>query len=275
LNHDGKLDLAVTNGNTVAIFLGNGDGTFTAPVQYAATQGNYSIAIADVDGDGNPDLVIGGAGVCVLLGKGNGTFWGPQIYSIQGTASQVQVADLDGDGKLDIAATSDYVDSQLDVLRGRGYGTFDLYETYFVGPGAQGLAMADFDGDGSPDVVVTNTTYAGNTVTVLLNRPAIALFPAALSFQPQKVGTTSQPKADLVSNPGSTRLQLKSISIVGRDASDFRETTTCKTKLSVGRNCTIDVTFRPSLKGTRTAELKIDDDALGRTQRIALRGIGK
>ncbi len=63
LNGDSKLDLAVLNvgvnlvGGSVSILLGNGDGTFQAAKNFAVTA--QSVAIADVNGDGKPDLILG------------------------------------------------------------------------------------------------------------------------------------------------------------------------------------------------------------------------
>src|SRR5271165_4650723 len=92
VNGDGKPDLLVatwcanydcTHG-AVAVLLGNGDGTFQAPVFYDS--GGYlpnSVAVADVNGDGKPDLVVANwcadstcakGTVSVLLGNGDGTF---------------------------------------------------------------------------------------------------------------------------------------------------------------------------------------------------------
>jgi hypothetical protein len=68
-NGDGKIDLAVTNSLGVGILLGNGDGTFQAPVFYGT--GCESITVAGFNGDGRSDLVLGpltGNGVSVLLG---------------------------------------------------------------------------------------------------------------------------------------------------------------------------------------------------------------
>jgi hypothetical protein len=69
-NHDGILDLAVTDDSGVSILLGNGDGTFQARRSYAAGPGGI-VAVADFNGDGFPDLVFAGD-VTVLL---NGADW--------------------------------------------------------------------------------------------------------------------------------------------------------------------------------------------------------
>jgi hypothetical protein len=98
-NKDGKVDLAtvtfMTNSSydgTVGIFLGNSDENFTAGQRYGSIYGGQNIGVSDLDGDGNPDLIVGfsdphgfgpssGAGsyVCFLLGRGDGTFAGAMI----------------------------------------------------------------------------------------------------------------------------------------------------------------------------------------------------
>ena len=81
LNGDGKPDLAVANSNSddVSVLLGNGDGTFQAPVSYAAGVSPVSVAVGDLNGDGKPDLAVANSGsddVSVLLGNGDGTLPG-------------------------------------------------------------------------------------------------------------------------------------------------------------------------------------------------------
>ena len=106
LNSDGYIDLAVNNwfSGDVSVFLGTGDGTFDAAVSYAAGLASGSVAVADVDGDGNLDLVTtGGTSVSVLPGRGDGTFEAPVSFPVEGSSKDVAVADFNEDGRLDLA----------------------------------------------------------------------------------------------------------------------------------------------------------------------------
>jgi len=98
INNDGKLDLAVGTsgqpGPPIAIFLGNGDGTFqdAALVSFPAQSGNNGIIgglkLADLNHDGNLDLIAGSyemATMGVLLGNGDGTFK-PATFYYEGNA---------------------------------------------------------------------------------------------------------------------------------------------------------------------------------------------
>src|SRR5437870_4029868 len=114
-NGDGRQDLAVTlygdgSGNTIAVLLGNGDGTFRAPLIFGVGLGPVSSAVADFNGDGVQDLAVAnwdrnaGRTVSLLLGNGDGTFQAAQTFLAgQGVAS-VAVGDFDGNGKPDLAA---------------------------------------------------------------------------------------------------------------------------------------------------------------------------
>ena len=86
VNGDGKPDLVVANsdGNTVSVLLGNGNGTFQAQQTFATGDDPYSVAVADVTGDGKPDIVVANVvsdTVSVLLGNGNGTFQAQQTFA--------------------------------------------------------------------------------------------------------------------------------------------------------------------------------------------------
>ena len=118
MNADGKLDLVVSNfySASVSVLLGNGNGTFGAGVAYPALTYPDSIAIADFNGDGSPDVVVasgndrGGinttvlGNVTVLLNNGNGTLRAPVTkYSTRGNnANSVAVAKLNSDANPDL-----------------------------------------------------------------------------------------------------------------------------------------------------------------------------
>jgi hypothetical protein len=132
---------------------------------------------------------------------------------------------------------------------------------------------ADFNKDGGLDLATANGSTSGDigSATVLLNDPVIGLFPGALTFKSQTVGTTSPAQTVTVSNPGATPLKITSITSSG----DFAETNNCPKTLDTGAYCTVDVTFSPTATGTRTGTLSIKDKALSSVQKIALTGTGK
>jgi hypothetical protein len=127
-----------------------------------------SVALADVNGDGLPDLIVANAGsdtVSVLLGNGDGSFRPARNYAVGHEPGSVVVADLTGDGKEDIVA-ADYGSGTVSVLLGNGDGSFQAARDYAAGAGPISVAAADFTGDGIPDLVVVNR--ASGTVSVLL-----------------------------------------------------------------------------------------------------------
>jgi hypothetical protein len=168
--HDGKLDLAVTNGgsNTVSVLLGNGDGTFQKAQNYATGTSPASVAVGDFNGDGNLDLAVADQGttsVSVLLGNGDGTFQPAQSYQAGVEPVSLAAADLNGDGKLDLV-TANFGSNNVSVLLGNGDGTFQSPVNYDAGIHPTSVAVADFDGDGNLDLAVTNRD--DNSVSVLL-----------------------------------------------------------------------------------------------------------
>src|SRR5437867_4133779 len=184
-NADGRLDLAVANSdsNNVSVLLGNGDGTFQAPLTFGAGSGASSVAVSDFNGDGKLDLVVtvGSAGVSVLLGNGDGTFQAAVNYATGSSPYAVAVGDFNADGKVDLAiANGDAAD--VSVLLGNGDGTFQTTAlTFSTGTWPSSVAVGDFNADGRLDLAVAN--FGAASVSVLLGNPSAVLGGADGTFQ--------------------------------------------------------------------------------------------
>ena len=295
-NGDGKLDVAalVLNNDTTApqqllILLGNGDGTFTVGPTYNAGANPASIAIGDLNGDGNPDLVVGNAyqglgtitesGVAVLLGNGDGTFQAPIITSAGNGNYSVAVADFNLDGKADVIL-SDSPWSDISLLLGNGDGTFQPPMQFFLGNSLWSFtprsifAVTDFDGNGTPDLAVAGT----NGISVLLNAagshaPSPLLSTGTLAFGSVHMGQPVSQTATLT-NMATSALTISGISISGAQSAGFSQTNSCGTSLAAGLSCTINVTFAPQATGARTATVQIADNASNSPQMISLSGTG-
>jgi hypothetical protein len=151
LNGDGYADLAVAN-NTVgySIFLNNGNGTFAAPVN-GNVAANY-VTVADVDGNGQPDLIFTNASnnvLSVLLNQGNATFGAPVNYTIPPTVlyGPALVADLDGDGRPDLLVPNGV---GITLMQDLGAGAFEQEDALLTGGSLLPaiLATIDLKGDG-------------------------------------------------------------------------------------------------------------------------------
>jgi hypothetical protein len=100
---------SATAQNLLYIFWGNGDGTFEATPEILTLSRNYyQMAVADVDGDGKPDLVLSdGYIVSVLAGTGTRAGFGPETHYLAGMGiNALAVADVNGDGKMDVVVAN-------------------------------------------------------------------------------------------------------------------------------------------------------------------------
>ena len=176
VNGDAKLDLIIGNsgtlaGSTMSVLLGNGDGTFGSKLDYPINSSAQAIAVADVSGDGKPDVVVAASSaVSVLLNIGNGTFAPKTDYGIgQLGPRAIVIGDISGDGRPDIilSASSDSGNA-VSVLLGTGNGVFAAHvDSAFSGLFSLfAVAIGDMNGDGKLDVVTADT--GSKVVSVLL-----------------------------------------------------------------------------------------------------------
>jgi dienelactone hydrolase len=277
-NGDGKLDLSVSNlnSNNVSIFLGNGDGTFQAAVDYGAGSGPTSVVVADFNGDGRLDLAVANNlsnRVSVLLGNGDGTLRSAVDYAVGSGPISVAVGDFNGDGKLDLAVENEN-SNNVSILLGNGDGTFQAAANYGAGLNPTWITVGDFNRDGALDLVNVNLGSDGMGVSIVLQDPAVLLSTARLNFGVQVVGVRSAPEPVTITNSGSGTLNISSITIVGTNKDDFMQTNSCGSSIPPGAHCTIRVTFQPTQLGSRTASVRIVDNAPDSPQFVPLSGIG-
>jgi hypothetical protein len=170
-NRDGDPDLAVTAFATapatpvVSVLLGSAGASFSAPVAYPLALDALGGAVADVDGDGNLDIVaVDPFGVSVLTGTGNGSF-GAAVRQPVGTfLAGVSIADLNGDHDPDLVL-GQFAGQVLVLLGGPG-ATFGAPTGVDAGVTPDSAAIGDVNGDGHLDLAVADFSAPG--VAVLL-----------------------------------------------------------------------------------------------------------
>ncbi|MBI2424045.1 MAG: VCBS repeat-containing protein [Candidatus Hydrogenedentes bacterium] len=189
VNSDAFLDIVVTrlNQSQAALFLGNGDGTFqTVRTIALRAPGNTeraeprSIALGDMDKDGDIDIVTGNANtntVAIVLNNGAATF-APAVEYFAGTFPlAVKLADLNQDTHLDVVvangqnpATSVTTAPRVNTLFGVGDGTLDAASrvAYTTLDSPIDMAIADVNGDGDLDVFTAHNS--GNNIAILAGR---------------------------------------------------------------------------------------------------------
>ncbi len=221
-NGDGKLDIVVAgsvgycefgvnNSSAVAVLMGNGDGTFQTPIQFATgdcgggfnnrSSADSGLAVADLNGDGRPDIVIASDStdtgcdcgrVYVALNNGGGSFGMSLAANVPGMygssiSTSLAVGNIGGRGISDIAVVSAPICGGtcargVTVLLGNGDGTYAA-PVFIQDPNLTnatndtgeptGIALADMNGDGLPDIVTSDIGLCcggSNGFSVYLNR---------------------------------------------------------------------------------------------------------
>ena len=179
LNLDRRLDLVVVDYHftwqepgAIAVFLGNGDGTFGARQEVAA---GLSVAVGDVNEDGKPDITVASREnqLSVLPGNGDGTF-GPPLEAGTWFPGPMRLVDMNADGHLDLVGASDGAECKYDdcnvvfVSLGRGDGTFAPSQGFGGGISPFALDLGDFNRDGHVDIAYTTAGERSEQVLLLL-----------------------------------------------------------------------------------------------------------
>lgn len=186
-NNDGKLDLAVNCSNganppSAAILYGNGDGTFRPVAFPPELRQFYAAAAADMNNDGNADLVGGQySGVPVIaLGNGNGNF---TLLQQTGTAATYipALADFNDDGNLDVfsASPNAFPNLPTGLYLGNGDGTLGAFVSVPEYGNVLPSLFADMNGDGLSDIIfqwpdfITAMPLAASGLGIIFNTSVI------------------------------------------------------------------------------------------------------
>jgi hypothetical protein len=170
---DGHLDLAtpeLLTSNDISVLLGNGDGTFQAPIHFAVGLGPVAMVSGDFSNSGRRDVASVNPTtneVSVALGGGDGTLQAPVSYPVGNTPVALVTGDFNGDGRLDLAIVN-FASNDVSVLLGLGDGTFRPEQRYAVGTNPTSIVVGDFNHDGHLDLAVSNA--GSNDISVLFGR---------------------------------------------------------------------------------------------------------
>jgi hypothetical protein len=161
------------------VLLNRGDGSFEGKRDYPVGRNPQSIAIADLEGNGKPDLVTanwGSATSSVLLNRGDGSFQVKRDYLTGEGPFAVAAGDLNGDRAPDVVTAN--VEGTVSVLLNRGDGSFQPKLAYVPGLDLYGwgsIAIGDLNGDRRLDLAVpiVNSRNSYAYLSLLINRPGL------------------------------------------------------------------------------------------------------
>ncbi|WP_189009525.1 FG-GAP repeat domain-containing protein [Deinococcus roseus] len=176
---DGDVDAVLGHsGNFVSVHKNNGNGTFAARTDIAATNIPQGVELGDIDNDGDLDIATGSNNNCgpctlsIFINDGSGNYSaGTSVTTATGAFASstigVNFGDFNNDGNLDLAAGSN---QYVTVWQGNGNGTFSNRQDLFINSSsnASNIGIGDLNNDGYQDLVATTGTY--HKLEVYLNK---------------------------------------------------------------------------------------------------------
>lgn len=178
MNGDGFLDI-VTNRSAFSskggVYLNDGSGNFNSVREFGAERADTkSIAVGDMDGDGDMDIVTGNSGtrITIYFNDGIGNFPDEHEYGVKAARdNSIAIGDVDGNGSLDVVSGSfdilNFTGAQNTIYLNNGIGDFGEPRSFGTGTdSAKSVALGDMDGDGDLDFVIgsnsQSTVYMNN-----------------------------------------------------------------------------------------------------------------
>ncbi len=192
VDNDGDQDLLITGSSSsnqaiTELYLNDGTGIFTLETNSLFfTRRFSSIAFADIDNDGDEDVLIsgesptGGLSTYLYENDGNGVFSKISGTSFTGVSSgDIGFSDIDNDGDLDVLITgnsSTYNSNRVSKFYlNNGSGSYS-YHASLVGLGTSSIGFSDIDNDGDEDVLITGRTSSLNKLTLLYENDGLGNF---------------------------------------------------------------------------------------------------
>ena len=243
--------------------------------------GASSVAVADVNGDGKPDLLVANAIACSECTNGSvGVLINTSLIPTKTALTSSQ-----NPSSLGQAVTFTATVTPL-AWGGTPTGTVSFYD------GTTNIGNSNLNSSGVATLTTSTlavgthsmtATYNGDSNFVPSTSPVLyqvvqgavaSLSPSSLNFGNQTVGITSSPQNVTLQNTGNINLTITSIQITGTNSGDFGEKNNCPSSLPPNHSCQISVTFKPKTTGTRNAAASITDNAPNSPQSVPLTGVG-
>jgi hypothetical protein len=240
----------------VATATGTSPPAFSDFQSFATPPDPLDFELADFDGDGRRDVLLGTqTGVTVAR---NETGTGGAVMGVQSTRSfnvirNVAAGDVDGDGRPEVLAG---LGASLAVafleVQGTTVQAPELFETV---NGVETIITTDLDGDGADEVVA-----AGIGVDVLTN-----VSPGSMTASPNpaalgsvEVGRTGAPVAIALTNNREGTERVRGVTVEGANAFDVLVTDSCGAFMPPGGGCGLAARLNPSAVGARSAQIRVD-----------------